>query len=211
MLLILLVLASCIALGCNGSGPDAEDSRAVLPEDRTAAGELANAEAATGDEPSGVDASAQSIGLQAVDEEEFAEILASHRGSVVLVDFWATWCPPCVELFPHTVELHRELSDDGLVVISFSMDDLQSRDQVEAFLRQQEATFENLISEYGLGARSFEAFAITEGALPHLRLYDRDGNVYETFALSPEKVQPAYIEKKVRALLGQDAVAGSPR
>src|SRR5262245_46769570 len=46
-----------------------------------------------------------------------------RKGSVVLVDFWATWCGPCVERFPHLVGLHQKYGDLGLVCVSVSVDD----------------------------------------------------------------------------------------
>src|SRR5688572_18937744 len=58
------------------------------------------------------------ISLQAADADEYQRTLEKHRGKVVLVDFWATWCAPCVKQFPHTVGLERKYKDRGLAVIS---------------------------------------------------------------------------------------------
>jgi cytochrome c biogenesis protein CcmG/thiol:disulfide interchange protein DsbE len=49
--------------------------------------------------------------------------LASLRGHVVVVNFWATWCPPCVAEMPSLDRLHRALSRDGLVVLAVSADE----------------------------------------------------------------------------------------
>lgn len=49
--------------------------------------------------------------------------LASYRGKVVLLDFWATWCVPCREEIPHFVELQDKYRDAGLAIIGISVDD----------------------------------------------------------------------------------------
>ncbi len=141
------------------------------------------------------------ITLATVDRESLAEAIARHRGQVVLVDFWATWCAPCVKLFPHTVELQRRLAGRGLAVISVSMDGAESRDQVLHFLRDRKATFENFISRYGVGSEGFDALGIDDGALPHVKLYGRDGNLQKTFQSGGQPLDPQQIDRAVAELL----------
>ncbi|OHB71536.1 MAG: hypothetical protein A2V70_08175 [Planctomycetes bacterium RBG_13_63_9] len=142
------------------------------------------------------------VKLEVIDEQGFAAALRRHRGKVVLVDFWATWCGPCVELFPHTVQLHRRLGDQGLAVISVSLDDpVDDRADVLEFLTHQDATFENFVSRYGAGTKSIEVFEIVDGAVPHFKLYDRHGKLQKTFASGSEGIDPAQIDLAVKALL----------
>ena len=148
-----------------------------------------------------VESATDQITLTTVDSRGLADAIARRRGKVVLVEFWATWCVPCVKLFPHTVELHRRLADDGLSVISVSMDETERQEAVLHFLRDRGATFENFISSYGVGSEGFEAFDVTDGALPHLKLYDRNGRLQKSFASGGESLAPEPIESAVNELL----------
>jgi thiol-disulfide isomerase/thioredoxin len=58
--------------------------------------------------------------LPAVDGTIFR--LSDHTGQVVVVDFWATWCPPCQEMIPVLKKLHRNYSGKGLLVLGVSLD-----------------------------------------------------------------------------------------
>jgi thiol-disulfide isomerase/thioredoxin len=140
------------------------------------------------------------IALEIVDETGFARARDRHRGKVVLVDYWATWCQPCRELFPHTVRLHRELAGRGLVVLSVSVDDPEEQPAVREFLTRQQAAFENFISRYGAGSQSFEAFHIADGTVPCVQLYDRSGKMARQF--SGASIDPAEIREAVQSLLG---------
>lgn len=48
--------------------------------------------------------------------------LADYRGKVVVLNFWATWCPPCVEEMPSLVQLQQRLKDKGVTVLAVSLD-----------------------------------------------------------------------------------------
>jgi thiol-disulfide isomerase/thioredoxin len=126
------------------------------------------------------------IKLYPIDKVGYDALFDFYRGKVVLVDFWATWCPKCREDFPHTVELDRKYGSEGLVVVSFACDDADKEEEILAFLRAQQATFKNLRGVAGADEKTFEDFQIAGGALPHYKLYDRKGKLSKTFAVDPE-------------------------
>ncbi len=143
------------------------------------------------------------VTLRAIDAAGLARMAEKHRGQVVLVDFWATWCGPCLELFPHTMELQRRFGDSGLAVITVSLDDPDNRPAVGKFLVRNAATTENFLSTYGVGPAAFSAFGIDDGALPHVKIYDRRGKLQRTFQSGGKSLDPTEIERMVEKLLEQ--------
>jgi thiol-disulfide isomerase/thioredoxin len=132
----------------------------------------------------GLPSDPQAISVRVANVDVYRATLAKLRGKVVLVDFWATWCPSCVEQFPHTVEMHRKYSGRGLAVVSVSLDEPDAEPQVREFLRGSGANFDNLISEYGSGVKAIEALGLS-GALPSYQVYDRSGKLRHEFAVDP--------------------------
>jgi thiol-disulfide isomerase/thioredoxin len=143
------------------------------------------------------------ISLRAADADEYQQTLDKLRGKVVLVDFWATWCAPCVKQFPHTVALHGEYEDRGLAVISVSLNEPSEETQVRDFLEGQGAHIENLLSKFGGGTEAIEAFNLP-GPVPCYRVYDRAGKLHREFAVDPSaerQFTPDDIEAAVKELL----------
>ena len=149
------------------------------------------------------------VNLLLVDRQAYDRLLQRFRGKVVLVDFWATWCLPCVENFPHTVEWFRKYADKGLQCVSVSFDDPDENGtnrRVLEFLKQQGATFTNLLSKYGADAESFNAFRLDAGGIPCYKLYDRQGRLVRIFSnndpdhpLDPAEIEQAILQELDRA------------
>jgi len=57
-----------------------------------------------------------------VQDSEHTVTLSRLRGQVVVLNFWATWCPPCVEEMPSLVEMQRRMKDKGVTVLAVSVD-----------------------------------------------------------------------------------------
>jgi thiol-disulfide isomerase/thioredoxin len=177
-------------VGIGDERAPAENQEPPLPDVTSAVDSLPSADAAN-------------IALRTVTPEEFKATVAQHAGKVVFVDFWATWCSPCRKAFPHTVALAAKHPDD-LVVISMSFDDPDSYEDALTFLKEQNATFENLACSLGGGDESFTAYEIGDAGLPYFRLYSRKGELVQAFKNDVDAgkgIDEAEVHKAVEAAL----------
>ena len=102
--------------------------------------------------------------------------LSDLRGQVVMLDFWATWCPPCREEMPALVKLAREYESQGLVFVAASRDDGPKATRlVESFITR---TLPDL-RPYVVYADDDVARAFQVSALPTLYFLDREGKVVD--------------------------------
>ena len=129
----------------------------------------------------------RSVVVTAVDRAEYDAALVSLHGKVVLVDCWATWCTPCLEQLPHSLELAEKHAPDGLAVLTLCFDDPSRTEQAQKILAAKggDPRGTHFISKQGGSSAAMDAFEITGGALPHYKLYDRTGKLRRTFALDP--------------------------
>ncbi len=93
--------------------------------------------------------------------------LSSFRGKIVLLDFWATWCPPCRKELPSIEKLHRELADKDVVVLGINDEDAGT---VKGFLKKHEYTIATLMDSKKNVHRMYGARAI-----PTVIVIDRNG------------------------------------
>ena len=130
----------------------------------------------------GASAPTADVDLRIVDEAGYKAVIEENRGKVILVDFWAAYCLPCLETMPHTVKLGQRLEDQGLVVVLMSLDPTDSTEQAKKMLAERGATTTiNLQSTEGGSDTDFEIYDITNGALPHVKIYNREGEIVKTF------------------------------
>jgi thiol-disulfide isomerase/thioredoxin len=144
------------------------------------------------------------VTLEVADAAALHALLDKHRGKVVVVDFWATWCVPCLKSFPHTIEMAHKHQDQGLVAISVCMESADEKKQdALAKLKELEAGIvTNVISGIGDGDEAYEAFDIQ--ALPTYKVFGRDGKLIQAFDNSDvdNPVSDADVEAAVLKGLG---------
>jgi thiol-disulfide isomerase/thioredoxin len=123
--------------------------------------------------------------------------LSDLRGKVVMLDFWATWCPPCQEEMPSLVKLAKEYESQGLVFVAASRDDDDVKEElVTQFVNR------NLpdLAPYAVYANDEMAMAFKVEALPTLYFLDREGKV--TDAVRGMMSEPA-IRRRIENALKQ--------
>lgn len=94
--------------------------------------------------------------------------LQQFKGKVVYVDFWASWCGPCLQSFPFMNNLEHEFKDKGLQILAINMDETAS--EAQNFLAQHPAKFTVLTDSNQQCAKAFEV-----KAMPSSYLIDRNG------------------------------------
>ncbi len=111
------------------------------------------------------------------------------KGKVVLVDFWATWCGPCVAAMPELIELYETHHEAGLEIVGVSLDD--SRAQLEEFLLQKEIPWTTLFHEGGGEGGQDNPLATHYGvsSIPTAFLVNREGKVVATDLYGDELVE----------------------
>jgi peroxiredoxin len=120
--------------------------------------------------------------------------LSSYKGKVVLLHFWATWCPPCRDEIPELNELNKKMSDRAFAIYAVSTDDAAV--DVKDFMKKNPVKFSVVMDFHGAATKKFYKVFM----MPTSFLIDRNGTIVDIFYGGQEWTEPAMI-KKIEALL----------
>lgn len=102
--------------------------------------------------------------------------IARLKGNVVLIDFWATWCPPCRAELPKVIQLYKQYHSQGFEIIGVSLD--SDRDTLDKFLKQQNGmTWPQYFDGQGWGNKLVGEYDVH--GIPSTLLIGRDGKIIE--------------------------------
>jgi thiol-disulfide isomerase/thioredoxin len=93
--------------------------------------------------------------------------LADLKGKVTVVEFWATWCPPCRKSIPHLNKLHKKYKDKGVVIIGLSN---EKSDKIKGFVKKQDMKY-----IVGAGSKSGRAYGVR--GIPTAFIIGKDGKL----------------------------------
>lgn len=122
--------------------------------------------------------------------------LEEARGKVVLLDFWATWCPPCRMSIPELIKLQEKFGEKGLVILGVSMDDprkITDKD-LRAFKKQLQINYTILRANRQVLKDYFGNEAIS---IPTMFIIDREGKIRDKLV----GFRPGTLEKSVGEIL----------
>ena len=121
---------------------------------------------------------------------------ADFQGKVLVLDFWATYCPPCRDEVPHLIALQRRYGAQGLHVVGLNVGGAEDRPKVPEFI-------EEFGIQYALGYpddQMSDLFFADNSAIPQTYVYDRKGRLAKRFVGFDEKIS-AELERVVQAAL----------
>jgi thiol-disulfide isomerase/thioredoxin len=125
--------------------------------------------------------------------------MADYKGKVLVLDFWATYCPPCREEIPQLIELQRRFGPHGLSIVGLNVGGEDDRPKVPEFVRSYRI-------QYTLGYPDTELVNLYLGdndVIPQTIVFDRQGRLVKHF-VGYDKTLPAELEQAIQTALATE-------
>ncbi len=107
------------------------------------------------------------------------------KGKLILLNFWATWCPPCKKEIPHFIELQKEYGDQGFQIIGIAIDD---EDAVRQYVEEVGMNYPSLVVQ-DEGVLLAKRYGNGIGALPYSVIINPDGEISYTIMGELSKIR----------------------
>jgi thiol-disulfide isomerase/thioredoxin len=116
--------------------------------------------------------------------------IEDFKGKVVLIDFWATWCGPCVAEVPNVVAAYEKYHDKGFAIMGISLD--SDKEALLKFTKEHKMTWAQCFDGEGFDGKFPKRFGV--GTIPCMWLVDKEGNLVSFHGREN-------LQKKIEALL----------
>lgn len=110
-------------------------------------------------------------------ENDIPQALNQYQGKTIVLNFWATWCPPCREEMPELSQLHTENKDQNVVVLGIAIDTVES---IKVFTKETPVSYP-LFADEEEGMALGSQLGNDKGVLPYTVIIDHRGNVVKTY------------------------------
>jgi len=128
-----------------------------------------------------------------VNQDGLSQSLSQYHGKTIIVNFWATWCPPCREEMPELSQLHQAYQSKNLVVVGVALDELNL---VKEFLQTSPVSYPILVADYSMELDS--KLGNDKGVLPYTVIINADGKIVQTYL---GRVSQSLLEPVIKPLL----------
>ncbi len=199
-LLCLILAMMFIVAGCKKEEPEPpqQEQTKVKAEEKATqplAEKAPPAPPVTDEAPPAPDSkTAPSFTLQDLNSKQVS--LSDFKGKVVILDFWATWCPPCVKEIPHFVELYEQYKDQEFTIVGISLD-RQGVSVVKPFVQKYQVNYPILMTDSQVD-KAYGGIA----SIPTTFIIDSAGNIRHKYIGYRDK---AVFETDIKALLAEAA------
>lgn len=130
--------------------------------------------------------------FELIDLDGQLHTLDEFKGRPLVLNFWATWCPPCRAEMPALQKVYDDYKDEGLVIIAINVQENPA--VIQTFIEDYGLTFPVLLDTTAATSRAYE-----QEAFPSTYFIDRDGRVADTAFGGP--MSEAFIESMVRRII----------
>ena len=117
------------------------------------------------------------------------------NGKVVVINFWATWCPPCIQEIPRFINIQKKYAAQGLQFVGIALDTLE---HVQDFVQRVKINYPILVAEEDQVIAIAHQFGDHTGVLPFTAIIDRQGNMV---LQTPGEMDQETIENIIKPLL----------